>query len=74
MFVAPGTTSSTVTWTTPIATDNDGVKSLVSNNQSPAVFPLGSHSIFYVATDNSGNVRQCAFTVTVTGMLLCRMV
>ncbi|XP_072032242.1 hyalin-like isoform X2 [Amphiura filiformis] len=65
-MAASGTTSATVTWTAPTATDNDAVASLVSNYNSPSTFPIGVRNIVYVASDPSGNFRQCIFKATVT--------
>ena len=61
-----GETSTIVTWTPPIATDNSGViASSYSNYDSGDVFPLGSTEVVYGWVDASGNEATCSFTVTV---------
>jgi hypothetical protein len=61
-----------VTWTPPTAFDNCSGVTLVQTS-SPAgygigsAFPIGTTTITYTATDASGNVTICIFTVTVTG-------
>jgi len=55
-----------VNWNVPVATDNCTVASMISNFNSGAIFPLGSTSVNYTATDNSGNASVCNFVVTVT--------
>ncbi len=60
-----GTCSAAVSWTPPTANDNCG-SPLVTSNYSPgAVFPLGTTTVTYTATDGSGNPAQCSFTVKV---------
>jgi uncharacterized repeat protein (TIGR01451 family) len=56
------------TYTTPTATDNCGVQSVVRNAGSLAsgsVFPIGTSTVTYTATDIHGNTSSCSFTVTV---------
>ncbi len=55
-----------VNWTVPTATDNCALASLNANFNSGSTFPLGSTSVNYTATDNSGNASVCNFVVTVT--------
>lgn len=33
----------------------------------PQLFPIGTQTITYIATDRSGNQANCSFTVTVIG-------
>ena len=68
IIVSPGETSATATWVAPTATDNDGIKTFISNYESPHVFNLGNREVVYVANDNTGNFADCSFVVTVTGM------
>ncbi len=56
----------TVTWTIPVATDNCPNISFVSTHNSGTVFPIGTTTVTYTATDNAGNVSTCSFDVTVT--------
>jgi flavin reductase (DIM6/NTAB) family NADH-FMN oxidoreductase RutF len=63
-------------WTIPTPTDACGIKSLTKSS-SPfvmifdfppsafALFPKGTTTITYTATDNSDNTATCSFTVTV---------
>jgi hypothetical protein len=64
------TCDATATWTVPTATDNcTATSNLVwSNNHNPGdVFPVGTTTVTYTATDAAGNVSNtCSFNVTVT--------
>src|SRR5690606_28986248 len=53
-----------VTWTAPTASDNCSV-SLSSSHNSGAVFPIGTTTVTYTATDGAGNTATCSFNVTV---------
>ncbi|RPA69155.1 HYR domain-containing protein [Cyclobacteriaceae bacterium YHN15] len=66
--VAFGETGAVVSYDLPTATDNCGTTSvqLISGLESGAVFPLGTTTVTYRATDASGNTADCSFTVTVT--------
>ncbi|MFD2201457.1 HYR domain-containing protein, partial [Shivajiella indica] len=66
--VAFGESGTAVSYALPIATDNCGTPSvqLISGPVSGAVFPLGTTTVTYRATDPSGNTADCSFTVTVT--------
>lgn len=61
----PSSCSNTASWIAPSASDNCTVISLTSNFNSGDIFPLGSTVVTYTATDNSGNISTCSFTVTV---------
>jgi hypothetical protein len=54
----------------PVATDNCSLASVVNdyNNSADAsdTYPLGTSTVTFTATDGSGNVANCAFTVEVT--------
>ncbi|XP_038068270.1 uncharacterized protein LOC119737763 isoform X5 [Patiria miniata] len=63
---AVGATSAVVSWTEPTATDNSGLAvNRVTTNQPGSSFNLGTTTVTYTFTDNSGNEARCAFTVTV---------
>ncbi|WP_040401415.1 HYR domain-containing protein, partial [Cecembia lonarensis] len=66
--VAFGETGAVVTYAQPTATDNCGTPSvlLISGPASGSVFPIGTTTVTYRATDASGNSVDCSFTVTVT--------
>ncbi|XP_033636365.1 ephrin type-A receptor 3-like [Asterias rubens] len=65
-----GFTMKTVSWTTPVPTDNSNAAITLTSSIdpiiSPAMFPVGVHNITYTAMDQSGNVNECTFTVTIT--------
>jgi gliding motility-associated-like protein len=54
------------TWVEPTADDNCSVSSFTSNFAPGQVFPVGVTTVIYTATDGSGNITTCSFTVTVT--------
>ena len=57
--------SQTANWTVPAATDNCGITSFTSTHNPGAVFPVGTTTVTYTATDIHGNTQTCSFTVTV---------
>jgi gliding motility-associated-like protein len=61
-----GVCGAEATWIEPTADDNCGVASFTSNFAPGHVFPVGVTTVTYTATDGSGNVTTCGFTVTVT--------
>jgi CSLREA domain-containing protein len=56
-----------VTYATPTATDNCGTPTVArtAGLASGAVFPIGTTTVTYTATDGSGNSTSCSFMVTV---------
>lgn len=62
---ASGQCDTQVTWTAPGFSDNCGATMTV-NIPSGSIFPIGTTSVVYTATDGSGNYTLCSFTVTVT--------
>ncbi|WP_375577704.1 HYR domain-containing protein [Marivirga tractuosa] len=55
-----------VTWDEPSVSDNCGSEpDLTSNFNSGSTFPLGTTTVTYTATDESGNIASCSFDVTV---------
>lgn len=64
-----GTTSTSVKWIPPKATDNSGVDpEIVHFGKGPGdIFSAGEHSIRYRASDKRGNVEECNFKITVEG-------
>ncbi|MEZ5104642.1 MAG: HYR domain-containing protein [Draconibacterium sp.] len=65
-----GECGATITWTTPTANDNcDGSVTLVRTDgtglNSGEIFPVGTTTISYIATDAAGNSSTCSFDVTV---------
>ena len=49
---------------TPVTSDNCGTVASVTNN-APAQFPVGTTTVTWTATDNSGNTATCTQTVRV---------
>ncbi|MFC3414446.1 HYR domain-containing protein [Algoriphagus hitonicola] len=60
-----GVCGAVVTWTEPTATDNCGIESFTSDFASGAVFPVGTTTVTYTATDKHNNTETASFTVKV---------
>jgi hypothetical protein len=62
-----GACGAVVTWIAPTATDNcpGVVFAQDPGSVSGTLFPAGTETISYTATDAAGNVSNCSFTVTV---------
>lgn len=54
-----------VTWTPPSVSDDCGIASFTSSNNSGDLFTEGVHTVTYTAVDNCGNTVSSSFTVTV---------
>ncbi|HSU27677.1 MAG TPA: HYR domain-containing protein, partial [Chitinophagaceae bacterium] len=61
---AAGLCSATVNLTTPGATDNCGIASVTSDHPSN-VYPVGTTTVTWTATDIHGNTKTCTQNVTV---------
>src|SRR5690554_1873960 len=61
-----GVCGASATWTAPTASDNCGVSTFTSTHNSGDVFPVGTTTVTYTATDASNNTATCSFNVTVT--------
>ncbi len=55
-----------VNWTAATATDNCAGVTISSDHQSGDLFPVGTTTVTYTATDAHGNSSNSSFTVTVT--------
>lgn len=60
-----GVCGAVVTWNAPTVTDACNV-TLTESHSIGDVFPIGTTTVTYTATDDNGNVSTCSFTVTVT--------
>lgn len=63
----PGICGATVNWSVPSVTDNCTGSTLVqtSGGSNGSVFPVGTTTVVYLATDAAGNTSSCQFTVIV---------
>ena len=52
-----------------VASDNCGTELLISND-APVVFPTGTTTVTWTATDNAGNSISCEQTITVVSALI----
>jgi HYR domain len=55
-----------VSWTLPTASDNCAIQTFVSDYHSGDVFPVGTTTVTYTATDTHGNIKTSSFTITVS--------
>lgn len=70
-YVAPGVTSTRVTWPPANASDNSGIQPILTSTPARnAVFTQGLSVVTYTATDQSGNRATCTFSVNVLGELI----
>ena len=63
----PGQATATVTWVTPMITDNSENLSVSSTFMPGDSFPIGLNSVVYEAIDSSGITTMCSFIVDVKG-------
>ena len=62
-----GSTTTTVTWSEPIVSDNqDSVQTYPSHLSGTSQFEAGVTVVTYTAIDQAGNQASCMFTVTVS--------
>ncbi len=68
--IAISALGSPVLYAEPIASDNcSGVTLLrIAGGTSGSIFPLGTTTVTYRATDGSGNSTDCSFTIKVVGV------
>ncbi|MCB9235628.1 MAG: HYR domain-containing protein [Bacteroidia bacterium] len=60
-----GQCGAAVNWTAPTASDNCPNVTLTSTHSPGDFFAVGTDTVVYTATDSSGNIKTCTFTVTV---------
>ena len=63
----PTSTTVSVTWTEPTATDNDNLASLMTNIQPGTPLGVGASDVIYTAVDDSANSATCTFQITILG-------
>lgn len=63
-----GVCGAQVTFANPTALDECGIASITQTSglASGSTFPIGENTVIFEATDNSGNITTCSFTITVT--------
>eukprot|EP00057_Strongylocentrotus_purpuratus_P012763 XP_011667237.1 PREDICTED: hyalin-like [Strongylocentrotus purpuratus] len=61
-----GYPTAVVNWTQPTATDNSGIHTLTSTDNSGENFTIGNNTVTYNATDDAGNTETCTFFVIVS--------
>ena len=71
LAAAPGATGAIATWSTPTGTTNCPLGNGLNITQavglpSGSIFPIGTSTITYTATDDCGSLTTCTFDVTVT--------
>ncbi|MEM7105954.1 MAG: HYR domain-containing protein, partial [Bacteroidota bacterium] len=66
--VTTGQCSAAVSYASPTFSDNcpGSTLTLMSGFASGSSFPVGTTTVLYRATDNTGNTQDCSFTVTVS--------
>ena len=66
---APGAFSAMASWADPTATttcaNNDIALTQTAGDVSGSVFPIGTSTITYQATDNCSNVQTCSFSIII---------
>ncbi len=61
-----GQCSSAVSYTAPTAADNCGMSAFFGDATSGDIFPVGTTTVTYTASDIHGNISTASFTITVT--------
>ncbi|XP_041457583.1 mucin-17-like [Lytechinus variegatus] len=65
-IVELGTSSTQVSFDTPMVSDNSGIFSLVQASHQPgATFTTGATTVTYTYTDGSGNTASCSFQINI---------
>ncbi|HIG06364.1 MAG TPA: HYR domain-containing protein [Planctomycetes bacterium] len=68
--VDAGVCGASVSWASPMATDNCGVADLASDHENGALYPVGTTLVTYNSTDVHGNVGTNSFSITVEDLEL----
>ena len=77
LVTTAGANGAFVSWSQPTAIDNSGIDPTIelfpsTQQASGTVFPFGSYTIVYRATDAAGNSARCAVTFNVCKLILMR--
>ncbi len=67
-FLTDGVCEAFVTWEPPVPDANCGITITGSNYEPGDIFPVGTTTVIYTATDASGNLFECAFDVIVSDL------
>lgn len=65
VFTSASSCNANATWTAPTASDLCSGVTLTSSHSPGAMFPLGTTTVTYTATDQAGNIASCSFNVLV---------
>jgi len=65
VYTSASSCDTPVSWNVPVASDNCGGVSLTTNYPSGSLFPVGTTTVTYTATDAGGNSVSCSFNVEV---------
>ncbi|XP_071803890.1 hyalin-like isoform X2 [Asterias amurensis] len=63
--LAQSQTSADVTWTNPTGTDNSGATPTITSDQPQGSYTAGDYTVIVTATDPSGNVDTCTFSIRI---------
>ncbi len=75
--LSTGQTSIAVSWTVPTATDDRTPThqiTVTASHQPNQLFSVGTTSVNYIFTDQSGNIATCIFNINIQGMYLFRAI
>lgn len=64
--IMEGSCDTTVTWTAPTAMDNCALDTIIGSHEPGDIFPAGTTTVMYIATDESGNRDICSFDITIS--------
>ena len=65
LVAAPGQCEASVTWTPPTIDENCDVSNLSSTHEPGDIFPAGTTTVAYTATDSNGNQIECSFDINI---------
>lgn len=64
-------TDASVLWTPPAVFDECSSVVLTATHNPTTTFPVGTTTVIYTATDETGNESKCSFTITVEDIIDC---